>query len=382
MESSDALETLLADGWKGTGLELLEAIRTHFGVNISRDGVMPLPRGGWALKTYHAGWLSTQTSFGGVRFSLPRSAFSQDTVVVRGIPSHYSEQDLHDFVIPAPLSVERFKNSRLVKFIFNEQDAKKVLSSGLTYGYMHYKCEPFMNKKSVYCRKCKSLDKNHPECELRCGKCGEAHVTKECPGEKITCVHCANPEEPHTSFKCPKVLKKQQDVFKKMRKSYAESAGKVSSSAAANIGSASVNADAVVEEGEILPAPPAANSKSKKSTPRYADIANSLPSASGSAKKNKIIVDFQASLDEMRKEFQVQLQDMQKSLLEYVQLQILEIQKQTQEMIKQLMVTIQSAVKTPGFNSPTASSPCSSRNSRNQGRSRSPPLSTSSSSRK
>jgi hypothetical protein len=220
--SSDAPEPVLLDGWSASAPELAEHIAVVLGVKVELTDMKPLPRGGYVIQTKFAGFLVSKTSET-LKISFPRGKFVKNMVILRGVSPMVNEKDFLVFADPKPVGAERFHGMPIVKLIFDSEElTKKALSSGVTFGHSHYGTEPFVDKRSAFCRKCKSLNKNHTDCELRCGKCGESHVTKECPGGKTVCVNCPNPDEPHDLFHCPKVLKKERDVFQKVRKSYAE----------------------------------------------------------------------------------------------------------------------------------------------------------------
>jgi hypothetical protein len=270
-------------------------------------------------------------------------------VILRGVSPLVNEKDFLVFADPKPVGAERFHGMPIVKLIFDSEElTKKALSSGVTFGHSHYRTEPFVDKRSAYCRKCKSLNKNHTECELRCGKCGESHVTKECPGEKIVCVNCTNPTEPHDSFHCPKVLKKERDSFQKIRKSYAETVGKPLA--------AEVKQD------------PQASVVTNNSS-RYASVVNSLPSGSGNS-SNSQVLNFQESLAALRDEFQAQLGELKKTLEAEFNTVLAEHTKEIQQTLQDFLLDLKKHFQIPA--QPFAQPPQSSKASRSSRRSRTP----------
>ena len=168
------------------------------------------------IHTVHVEFLVSKST-NSLKFSIPRGRFIKNMVILRGVSPQVKDSDFLVFADPLPTRVERFSGMPILKLIFDSEElAKKALTRGVTFGHSHYRAEPYVDKRPAYCRKCKSINKNHTECHLRCGKCGESHITKECTGDKIVCVNCKDSGDAHDSFHCPKLLKKDAILFRRL----------------------------------------------------------------------------------------------------------------------------------------------------------------------
>jgi hypothetical protein len=239
MASTTSPEPVNVDGWKKQGIDLIAFLMSEWGVKIEKHQISPLRRGGWQIQTVHSRFLTSKSGEHGLKFTLPKSFYSECEVIIRSVPSHISEADAVQLCIPAPDTAERFYKKHsdgnrsampLMKLKFSNVDAAKVaITRGVKCGYLYFKAEVYVRKRLAFCPKCKSLDRNHnpDSCKLRCGLCSKDHITKECPREQTNCVNCDSDD--HSSVDCPRVLRKSQKQVKKLQKSFAQVVAKTSS---------------------------------------------------------------------------------------------------------------------------------------------------------
>ena len=134
-----------------------------------------------------------------------------------------SDFDLTMLLTPPPVKVERFQKKdgtklRACKLTYGSSKfVKRILDHGcVLYAGVEFMRAVAPKSKELVCRTCKKLSckfKNRCK-QLRCGKCGENHLTRMCstnPQQQF-CLHCKDPG--HKIFDCDKAKEEKAKLKK------------------------------------------------------------------------------------------------------------------------------------------------------------------------
>ena len=151
-----------------------------------------------------------------LRVRAPKWVLEQNckSVIALGVDPTITDTDLTANLNPKPEVAKRLmkngKPTSAVKLIYRSQSfAKRLAHAGWVVfdEHIYFRCELPKRKRGLhYCRTCKKsvLSCKDKSCkELRCGRCGEHHRTKECHLEEkeAKCLECGSEE--HLMFNCP-----------------------------------------------------------------------------------------------------------------------------------------------------------------------------------
>ena len=153
-----------------------------------------------------------------VKVHAPRSSMEgiNRCVFAYGVLKEHSIKDLLDCIEPRAFDVQRLLRNgsptTTCRITFHSQElTERVISRGdIRFdGYTFFRVARPYKKANRICSTCKLPTeecKSGKKCnKIRCGNCGEGHVTKECLKDlgSVACIRCGN--EGHIVFNCPSI---------------------------------------------------------------------------------------------------------------------------------------------------------------------------------